>query len=66
MALSTRLILTQGVLYAIAGTVAYAPTILFVDDWFMGKKGHSSEVFHLGIPQTGKRIESLGYFLATI
>lgn len=36
---TTHLILTQGVLYAIGGGVAYAPTILFVDEWFVRKKG---------------------------
>ena len=36
---TTHLIFTQGVLYAIGGSVAYAPTILFVDEWFVRKKG---------------------------
>jgi len=35
---TTHLILTQGVLYAIGGSVAYAPTILFVDEWFVRRK----------------------------
>lgn len=36
---TTHLILSQGVLYAIGGSVAYSPTILFIDEWFIKKKG---------------------------
>ena len=39
---STRvwhLILTQGVLYAIGGTLLYTPTVVFLDEWFVAKKG---------------------------
>lgn len=36
---TTHLILTQGVLYAIGGGMAYAPIILFLDEWFVRKKG---------------------------
>jgi MFS family permease len=35
----THLILTQGILYAIGGGMAYAPTILFVNEWFIKRKG---------------------------
>lgn len=34
-----HLILTQGVLYAIGGTMLYTPTILFLDEWFVRRKG---------------------------
>jgi hypothetical protein len=34
-----HLILTQGVLYAIGGGLAYSPTILFVNEWFVRRKG---------------------------
>ena len=33
-----ELILTQGVLYAIGGVFAYAPIIIFIDEWFVRKK----------------------------
>ena len=39
---STRvwhLILTQGVLYAIGGNLLYTPTVLFLDEWFIRRKG---------------------------
>lgn len=34
-----HLILTQGALYAVGGTLAYCPTILFVNEWFVRRKG---------------------------
>lgn len=34
-----HLILTQGVLYAIGGSLLYAPTILYLDEWFIARKG---------------------------
>lgn len=35
----TQLIATQGVLYALGGTLLYAPTIIYLDQWFIQKKG---------------------------
>ena len=35
----SHLILTQGVLYAIGGVLIYCPTIVFLDEWFIKKKG---------------------------
>ncbi|KAL9631687.1 MAG: hypothetical protein Q9204_004122 [Flavoplaca sp. TL-2023a] len=35
----SHLILTQGVLYAIGGVMIYCPTILFLDEWFIRRKG---------------------------
>jgi hypothetical protein len=34
-----HLILTQGVLYGIGGSIIYYPTLLFLDEWFIQKKG---------------------------
>ena len=34
-----QLILTQGILYALGGGLLYAPTILFLDEWFIRRKG---------------------------
>ncbi|KAI9873805.1 MAG: hypothetical protein M1830_010590 [Pleopsidium flavum] len=45
---TTHLILTQGVLYAIGGSLAYSPTILFVDEWFVRKKGFAFGVMWAG------------------
>ena len=34
-----QLLLTQGVLYAIGGGMVYYPTTVFLDEWFIKKKG---------------------------
>ena len=34
-----HLIITQGVLYAVGGTLLYCPTILYLDEWFIRRKG---------------------------
>ncbi|KAL8832067.1 MAG: hypothetical protein Q9170_005034 [Blastenia crenularia] len=34
-----HLILTQGVLYACGGVLIYCPTIVFLDEWFIRRKG---------------------------
>ena len=36
---TTELLVSQGVLYAVGGCTTYAPTILFLDEWFVQKKG---------------------------
>lgn len=33
------LILTQGILFAIGGSIVYFPVLVFVDEWFIEKKG---------------------------
>lgn len=35
----THLILTQGVLYACGGVLIYCPTIVFLDEWFVVRRG---------------------------
>ncbi|KAI8949627.1 major facilitator superfamily domain-containing protein [Xylaria longipes] len=40
LATSTNaLIALQGVLYAVGGAIAYCPTILYIDEWFVSRKG---------------------------
>lgn len=34
-----HLILTQGVLYGVGASVIYCPTLLFIDEWFIERKG---------------------------
>lgn len=34
-----QLILTQGVLYGLGGVLLYSPIIVFVDEWFIRRKG---------------------------
>lgn len=36
---TTELIIAQGVFYAIGGVTAYSPTILFLDEWFIQRRG---------------------------
>ncbi|KAK5997754.1 MFS-type transporter pytF-like protein [Cladobotryum mycophilum] len=36
---TTHLIITQGVFYAIGGSIAYCPCILYMDEWFVKRKG---------------------------
>lgn len=35
----THLILTQGIAFGIGGCLAYTPSILFMSEWFVTKKG---------------------------
>lgn len=35
---TTHLIATQGVIYAIGGSMAYAPCIIYMDEWFVHRK----------------------------
>lgn len=53
---STRvwhLILTQGVLYAIGGTMLYTPAIIFLDEWFIARKGFAFGVMWAGSGVSG-------------
>lgn len=34
-----HLIVTQGVLYAIGGSLLYSPTMFYLDEWFIKRKG---------------------------
>ncbi|KAI9741507.1 MAG: hypothetical protein M1818_004313 [Claussenomyces sp. TS43310] len=34
-----HLVLTQGAIYAIGGCIVYYPTLLFIDEWFIRRKG---------------------------
>ena len=36
---TAHLILSQGIAYGIGASLAYAPTIVFMDDWFVRRKG---------------------------
>ena len=36
---ATHLVMSQGVAYGIGGCLAYTPSILFMSDWFVKKKG---------------------------
>lgn len=44
-----HLILTQGVLYAIGGSLLYSPTMFYLDEWFVKKKGLAFGVMWAGV-----------------
>ena len=35
----SHLIMTQGALYAIGGSLVYCPALIFLDEWFIHRKG---------------------------
>jgi hypothetical protein len=44
------LILTQGAMYGIGASIIYCPTILFVDEWFIRRKGLAYGVLWVTLP----------------
>jgi len=48
-----HLILTQGILYALGGTLLYFPTIVFMDEWFVQRKGFAFGVMWAGTGCSG-------------
>ncbi|EKG19881.1 Major facilitator superfamily [Macrophomina phaseolina MS6] len=50
---TTHLILTQGIFYAIGGSIAYAPTILYMDEWFVKRKGFAFGIMWAGTGLSG-------------
>ena len=48
-----QLIATQGVMYAIGGSMAYCPTILFVNEWFIKRRGFAFGVMWAGTGVAG-------------
>ncbi|GFF23411.1 MFS monocarboxylate transporter, putative [Aspergillus udagawae] len=49
----THLIMSQGVAYGIGGCLAYTPSILFLSDWFVEKKGLAFGIVWSGSGLTG-------------
>ncbi|KAL6714465.1 hypothetical protein ACLMJK_007889 [Lecanora helva] len=48
-----HLILTQGILYAIGGSMFHTPTIVFLDEWFITRKGFAFGVMWAGTGVSG-------------
>lgn len=44
-----QLILTQGVLYAIGGSMLYSPTMFYLDEWFVKRKGLAFGIMWAGV-----------------
>ncbi|OTB07091.1 hypothetical protein M426DRAFT_318449 [Hypoxylon sp. CI-4A] len=50
---TSHLIATQGVLYALGGSVAYCPCILYLDEWFVRRKGFAYGIMWSGTGLAG-------------
>lgn len=50
---TTHLIITQGVIYAIGGSFAYSPCIMFIDEWFNKRKGLAYGIMWAGTGLAG-------------
>jgi hypothetical protein len=48
-----HLILTQGILYAIGGSLLYAPTMFYLDEWFILRKGLAFGIMWAGVGVVG-------------
>lgn len=51
-----QLFLTQGVLYGIGGGILYYPAIVFLDEWFVTRKGFAMGVMWAGTGASGVMI----------
>ena len=49
----THLIVTQGILYAVGGSIAYSPCIMYMDEWFVRRKGFAYGVMWSGTGLAG-------------
>ncbi|CZR59257.1 related to monocarboxylate transporter 2 [Phialocephala subalpina] len=43
-----HLILTQGAIYAVGGTLIYYPTLMYIDEWFIQRKGMAYGIMWAG------------------
>lgn len=50
---TTHLIVTQGILYALGGSFAYSPCIVFMDEWFVKKIGMAYGIMWAGTGLAG-------------
>ncbi|KAI9650742.1 hypothetical protein NHQ30_000767 [Ciborinia camelliae] len=48
-----HLVLTQGVFYAIGGSLSYSPTMFYLDQWFVKRKGLALGVMWSGVGTSG-------------
>lgn len=53
-----ELIATQGVIYAIGGALLYSPAILYLDQWFVRRKGFAYGIMWAGTGVSGKMYPS--------
>ncbi|CAN8096912.1 unnamed protein product [Discula destructiva] len=65
----TQLILSQGVFYGIGGAIAYTPCTMYIDEWFVKRKGLAYGIMWSGTSLSGvvlplvleRLLESYGY-----
>ncbi|KAE8453211.1 hypothetical protein EG329_011278 [Mollisiaceae sp. DMI_Dod_QoI] len=60
-----HLILTQGILYAIGGSLLYAPTMFYLDEWFIRRKGLVFGIMWGGVGTSGLIFPFLLNYLLT-
>ncbi|KAF2141627.1 uncharacterized protein K452DRAFT_326745 [Aplosporella prunicola CBS 121167] len=48
-----HLIITQGIAYAVGGSLVYAPTILYMEEWFVTRKGFAFGIMWAGTGISG-------------
>ncbi|KAF2734855.1 putative MFS monocarboxylate transporter [Polyplosphaeria fusca] len=58
-----QLIVTQGVFYAVGGALVYSPVIMFMDEWFVKRKGFAFGVMWAGTGLGGVVIPILLQYL---
>ncbi|KAM7202137.1 major facilitator superfamily transporter [Naviculisporaceae sp. PSN 640] len=61
----THLIVTQGILYAIGGSIAYSPCIVYLDEWFVRRKGLAYGIMWSGTGLAGVVLPLLLEYLLT-
>jgi len=59
----SHLIATQGVIYAIGGSIVYYPTLVWLDEWFIQKKGLAYGIMWAGTGAAGLIIPFVMNFL---
>ncbi|KXH37214.1 major facilitator superfamily transporter [Colletotrichum nymphaeae SA-01] len=63
----THLVVTQGILYAIGGGITYMPCIVYIDQWFVRRKGFAYGIMWSGTGLAGVLLPLLmEYLLGTL
>ena len=62
----THLIVTQGIFYAIGGSIAYSPCIVYLDEWFVKRKGLAYGIMWSGTGLAGFSLPLLLQYLLSV
>ncbi|KAK1671493.1 major facilitator superfamily transporter [Colletotrichum godetiae] len=63
----THLVVTQGIFYAVGGSITYMPCILYIDQWFVRRKGFAYGIMWSGTGLAGVLLPLLmEYLLGTL